>query len=143
MFGLELQQVFITVEHSELFYPGVSTGHKEQYTIFVWGVNRQGQRCHLKTAGHQHLLTSAEQVQHHLRVNFLKITFPHSFVLKCWSSQLVPNCPDFVEVFYCLLRILFQCPFLQQVLDATNTVLVQEICTDSNVLPAINVTLIV
>lgn len=42
LFGLELQQVFITVEHSELLYPGVSTGHKEQYTIFVWGGNGQG-----------------------------------------------------------------------------------------------------
>lgn len=39
LFGLELQQVFITVEHSELLYPGVSTGHKEQYTIFVWAGN--------------------------------------------------------------------------------------------------------
>lgn len=104
LFGLELQQVFITVEHPELLYPGVSTGHKEQYTIFVWGVNRQGQGCHLKTAGHQHLLTSAEPVQHHLRVNFLKITFPHSFVLKCWSSQLVPNCPDFCRSFLLSLQ---------------------------------------
>lgn len=63
LFGLELQQVFITVEHSELLYPGVST----QYLCG----NRQGQGCQFKT-GHQHLLTSAERVQHHFRVNFYK-----------------------------------------------------------------------
>lgn len=148
-----MKQVFITVAYFKLLYSSVCiTVHKwRSSTQYLCGfVTRQLQgrgmlfeNCCLSASSY--LIWGSWQTPVTSKL-FKKIAPTDWFDLKWFPLifQLAPNCPHFCRSFLLSLwlwRILFQCPFPQQVLEAT--VLVHKIRTDSNVLPAINVILIV